>query len=226
MTIDFAWLKTRPKISEVLPDTSLEQLLPSLGPALEAIKGTTSTKDAKRFFSYAQLEGESISDFNLRKILDIATGFYKLKNQYIQSPISIDSEVPRISGLLLELASSNSNYINLSIILDFPSFFIETLDPSLCYGCRMAILGNMDPFTGRVLIPNIPQDLKDFFNVLPRNCSFQAWEKLETADPTSIIFQSFLVAPADLLAHFSADSLIRLLALLSESYTYQCISRP
>jgi hypothetical protein len=175
---------------------------------------------AKRFFEYKQLPDESSIDFDLRRILDITVNYYGISKDKIETPIVPFEGSPSYPGLLIRLVSSAPNNAPLKLTLDFPPNVRDMeLGPEVS-GCRLAVMGEMNPAVGQVLIPDISLVLKDFFSVLPRICAVTPWMKSQGSSDLVHIYQSFLVGPDRLTYHFAADCISRFLDWAREEHSY------
>ena len=216
---NFKWIKQRKLIDEIMPsgkDVTLEDIIPFM--AEEKIQGSVPKDEAKRFFEYSRLDGESDLEFNLRKMRDAFLGFYEVPQECVISPFSINSENPAIPGFLFRVESASPNYASLVITIDFPMQLVQ--DQPQAFGCRFGLMSFPDRVLDRVLTPDVLKKLKKFFHVLPRTCSFQDWQKSPTSTKECLVFNSFIVAPQELFSHFAVDVVMRLLAWLKEEHLY------
>lgn len=216
------WKQAKPLVSEVVPEGDLVDLVPYLEEEGAAIEGTTSAEEARRFHSYTLEEGESQVDFSIRKILDIVSCFYEFERSTLASPFSASPGAPPITGIMLSMHSGAPNYAPVIVTMDFPNnLFVETEARDSQSACRIALFSSTEPLSGNILVPDIQKNLASFFDVLPRSCGFKPWEKNPTSTEHFFIYDSYMLAPNDLFAHFAADILVRLCAWLYQEHAYE-----
>jgi hypothetical protein len=201
-------------LPEDLKSIPMADLIPLLGESSIDPETYPSSPGSKRFFEYTQLEGESQLDFDLRRVQDILISYYKIPNTL--GPIQITPEFT-VPGFSLALTPSSLNKVSITLTVDSPRA-LEV--PEGCTGFRLALMCEMEPMLGRVMIPDFERELKDFYKVLPSVCSFAPWQKSPRSKPPVYFFESLLVAPSHLTCHFVADSVSRFLEWAKADHSY------
>ncbi len=183
-------------------------------PLLEEADASYARNDAKRFLSYTKNHGEAESDFYTRCVLDILVNYYSIPQNILASPLVVSGGA--IPGLSVALESARPNYASFRLTMDFPTFDI----PESHSAIRLGFFSQIEPTSGKVLVPSLDKELPTFFSILPSICSCSTWQKSSASSDNFYIYEALLVSPSTLNFHFAADSISRFLEWARAEHSY------